>query len=318
MAEKTLIIVLCETRGHSRTFAGFKKNLLDVFGADLALCIADNDREDKDNPFYTHARYIWSCPEFDDWGEGFEQLMPDLHPDWRRCAVIGPQWMGGVRTEPNHPGSGGIIFYFRIFLREMLERDQLVEAYDRFILTRSDFMFDLPHPPPELLNNQFIWIPDGERYDGYPDRHLICPSSDIVKALSVADLFKENPDEVIRRMQSREWNPESVLKDHFERIGLSKRIRKMPYIMYAIREEGGHTRWTMGEYDKSLGLYVKYPGELRKSKLALAVLSGGKWTAAKFSYLIGRESVRDYLVDNYPSTVQGFLPVHRWVSKLFR
>lgn len=292
MTGATLIVVLCETRGHEKTFPRFKQNLLDVFEADLALCVAENEREDNGNPFYNHARYVWSCPEHEDWGNGLEQLMPDLHPRWRECAVIGPQWMGGIKSEPNHPGSGGIVLFFRIFLCKMLQRHGLLDQYDRFIITRSDFMFDVPHPPAELLDNRFIWIPDGEHYGGYTDRHIICPSRQVLEVLSAADLFKANPDEIINRMKSRDWNVERVLKDHFERAGLSKWIRMMPYIMYSIREEGGHTSWSKGRYDKSMGVYVKYPEELRKSKLAATLLAGGKWDDSIFNHLIRREKLR--------------------------
>lgn len=292
MTEATLIVVLCETRAHAKTFAGFKQNLLDVFDADLALCVAENEREDKGNPFYKHARYVWTCPEHEDWGCGFEQLMPDLHPRWRECAVIGTQWMGGIKSEPNHPGSGGIVLFFRVFLSRMLQQHGLLDQYDRIIITRSDYMFEVPHPPVELLDNQFIWIPDGEHYGGYTDRHIICPSRHVLEVLSAADLFKENPDEVTHRMKSRDWNVERVLKDHFERVGLSKWIRIMPYVMFAIREEGGHTSWSKGRYDKPMGFYVKYPEELRKSKLAATLLAAGDWNDATFNNLLRREKIR--------------------------
>lgn len=295
MAERTLVVVLCETRGHARTFAGFERNLLDVFGADLALCVADNAREDKSNPFYRRARHVWTCPEHDDWGQGFEELMPGLHPRWRECAAVGTQWMGGIKSEPGHPGSGGIILFFRIFLRQMLIRDGLLEQYDRFIITRSDFMWDVAHPPAELMDNNCIWIPDGEQYGGLTDRHIVCSSQNILEVLSAADLFTENPDDVAARMPHRDWNVEQVLKDHFERAGLSPMLRKMPYIMYAVREDGGHTSWSEGTFDAAMGVYVKYPEEYRKSKFAAKVLGASGWNQATFDYLIRREEYRRML-----------------------
>jgi len=38
--------------------------------------------------------------------------------------------------------------------------------YERFIVTRSDYMHKIKHAPLSLLPPQYIWIPDGEQYNG--------------------------------------------------------------------------------------------------------------------------------------------------------
>jgi len=38
----------------------------------------------------------------------------------------------------------------------------LLERYDRFVITRSDFIWDCPHPPLSVLSPDAIWFPDGE------------------------------------------------------------------------------------------------------------------------------------------------------------
>lgn len=43
--QRPLVIILAETRAYGLTFDHFKENLLDALGADLALCVADNERE---------------------------------------------------------------------------------------------------------------------------------------------------------------------------------------------------------------------------------------------------------------------------------
>ncbi|MEO1160234.1 MAG: hypothetical protein AAFW74_07220, partial [Pseudomonadota bacterium] len=78
-------------------------------------------------------------------------------------------------------------------------------------------------------------------------------------------------------------------KEHFERAGLSKWIRIMPYIMFAIREQGGHTSWSKGRYDTPMGVYIKYSEEFRKSKLAATFLAAGDWNTAIFNRLLRRE-----------------------------
>jgi hypothetical protein len=77
----------------------------------------------------------------------------------------------------------------------------------------------------------------------------------------------------------------------------------MPYTMYSIREEGGHTSWAAGRYSEELGLYVKYPTELRSARFARAVLRGGDWTATRFTVVTAVQQVRVGL---------------RWLTRPFR
>ncbi len=194
---RTLIIILCETRGFRLTFARFKKHLLDVTQADLAICVADNEREDTNNPFYQAAKYIWKSGEYEDWGEGIEKLRSDYHPQWRILDRVPIQWLGGIKTETPHTGSGGIVFYFREFLRKCLRESDVYETYDHIILTRSDFVHEIPQVPFEMLDRKSIWVPDGEHYEGMEDRHIICPIAQIDKLLSVCDIFTQNPEGLV-------------------------------------------------------------------------------------------------------------------------
>ena len=64
-----LVVIFSETRASELTFSSFKKNLLDVYKADLALCVGNNCREDIHNPFYKHAKYQWIMEEPADFGD---------------------------------------------------------------------------------------------------------------------------------------------------------------------------------------------------------------------------------------------------------
>ena len=59
----------------------------------------------------------------------------------------------------------GVIFLiltlFRWFLLKNLLDNDLLNKYDRFIITRSDFIYQLPHPKIEYMNENCIWIPEG-------------------------------------------------------------------------------------------------------------------------------------------------------------
>jgi len=46
--------------------------VLDELNADLAVALAMNTRYDYENPYWQHAKYRWTAPEFDDTGQGFD------------------------------------------------------------------------------------------------------------------------------------------------------------------------------------------------------------------------------------------------------
>lgn len=283
MHEKTLVIILAETRSYGTTYERFKKNFLDVFGADLALCVADSLRENKGNPFYELAKYKWISPEYEDWGDGMECLMTGLDSQWRDFDQLPHQWMGGIVSPNQHSGSAGILLYFREFLKQCLLRDNVLAEYQRIILTRSDYVYETPHIPPEYLNNKYIWIPNGEMYNGYTDRHIICPAKHFIKLISVSEVFQLDPKIEVPFMIERfeRYNLERLLKRHYERCFPSKLIRKFPYTMYTVREPDGESRWSMGSYHDSLGVFVKYDWEYKRQRLAKFILGSGAWNKRK-------------------------------------
>ena len=116
--EKVLVIVLAETRAHEHTFQCFRENVLDVFSADLCLCVAESEFEDTNNPFYQHAKYIWTCPEHEDWGNAFDKAQREQGTEapWRKLLAVGDQWLGGVKGVGQQPGSAAILLFFRWFL----------------------------------------------------------------------------------------------------------------------------------------------------------------------------------------------------------
>jgi hypothetical protein len=92
--------------------------------------------------------------------------------DWRILLYLRGVLFGGVKGLGEQPGSCGILVFFRAFLRKVLLEENIFERYDRFILTRSDYLHEAPHIPPGLLTDDNIWIPDGERYGSYTNRHM--------------------------------------------------------------------------------------------------------------------------------------------------
>ena len=109
-SERILAVILNETRAHEFTYELFRSNFLDVLNADLAVYVADNHREDKGNPFYQDAEYVWDYPEPGDWADAVEyaQSAGDVDGYWTQVLSIrGPLW-GAIKAATDHPGAGVI------------------------------------------------------------------------------------------------------------------------------------------------------------------------------------------------------------------
>ena len=186
---------------------------------------------------------------------------------WRKILKIKNQFMGGVKDDTDqHPGSAGILIFFRWFLLKTLIDNDLINQYDRFIITRSDFIFQLPHPNMEYMNDKCIWIPDCEHYGGYTDRHAVLSKNNIIPYLNIFNnfVFKSN-DYFIKMRTHSEWNLEKIIKFNLHQNNVAHLVKEFPYVMYAVRNIGGTTRWSQGEYSNALGYYIKYQTEYDKS-----------------------------------------------------
>lgn len=273
--ERVLVTVLGQVRGHQLTWANFKANVLDTLGADLAVCIGTDQRFDPANPFYANARHRWSIAEFSDYAEGFEQARVALggDGDWRALLAVRNQWLGGIRGENAHPGSGSIQIFFRWFLLHNILKDGLLAHYDRFVITRSDFFYYCPHPPIDLLDRDALWIPDGEDYGGLTDRHLVVSADDLAASLGLIEDIVRRPRELMAEMAGRgDWNIERYMRLHFEKRGLAPRVRRFPYVMFAVRAQTDGSSWSWGQFDPEAGMIVKYKSELEQANAYKDVL----------------------------------------------
>ena len=273
---KTLVIVLSETRAHELTFSSFKKNVVDELQADVCLCIGVKPDYDYNNPFYQLAKYKFLYNEPDDFGIAFEEAYQSLSKEkptneqglhWREFLKIKNQFLGGIQDNENeHPGSAGILIFFRWFLLKNLYEHDLINQYDRFVITRSDFIYQLPHPQMELLNKHYIWIPNEEHYGGYTDRHVVLSKQNIPSYLNILNNLVLRSHEYFTKMQTKQdWNLEQLIKFHLEQNNVLDLVKEFPYIMYSVRNHHGSTRWSQGTYSEDQGYYIKYHREWDKS-----------------------------------------------------
>lgn len=274
MKQRTLVIILGQARADKLTWSSFQKNLLDELDADLALCIGESPENNETNLYWVNAKFRWIVPEYDDFGEGFDQIQLERYgklSHWREILKVKDQWLGGIKGEGEHPGSSGLLIYFKAMLFDILVNEKITELYDRFVITRSDFIWEVPHPKVERLNPKCIWIPFGEFYWGVTDRHVVLSREYLKAYLDLIDPIIKDTSKLIRDMQAYNpkpnWNHEQYIYFHLQSLDMARKIRFIPFMMYSVREKTTHTRWSQGEFNQELGYYVKYPSERTRAAL---------------------------------------------------
>lgn len=276
MAERVLVCILGQTRAHELTWEGFRKNVLAELGADLALSIGVDENYEISNPFHRYAKFHWTVPEFDNYRDAFNQVSSHLGSDdkWLVLKKMKGNWLGGV---DGIIGSGGILIYYRWLMLKNIVENGLIREYDRFIVTRSDYYYWSPHPPLDILDSNFIWIPYGEDSLGLTDRHLIVSRQDLAISVDIISDILKNPMKLYKQMlRFSNWSLERYMYLHFRNHGLLRRIKRYPYIMATVRgpDDGATINW--GEFDPEEGLIVKYFGELESARQYRNILTDGE------------------------------------------
>lgn len=281
--DRVLICVIGQIRADKLTWDSFNKNLKQILNADLALCIGDSDANNDNNQYWKNSKYKFITNEYDDFGVGYDQLqlkylgVDNEKPDWRVLLNVKDQWLGGIKGDGQHPGSAGILLYFRAILKDFLVDNKLVENYDWFIITRSDFIWLVEHPGVEFFKNYDICIPYGEHHGGITDRHIVIHKKNVIQVLSVLDKFLTDPIALKNEMIFfKQWNLELFLWFYISKFNYD--IKYMPYVMYSVRTDDVSTRWSQGVYNHNFGYYLKYPDEFSRALISEKIykISGSK------------------------------------------
>ena len=188
---------------------------------------------------------------------------------WRDQLQLQKQIWGGVKCKEykQHDGSAGILIFFRWFLLHKLKESNLINEYDRFVITRSDFIYLLPHPKICCLDENSIWIPNCEKHGGYTDRHVILSKNTIEPYLNIFNNFVYRSNEIFQKIRKNgEWNLEKLIKFTLEQNDVIKYVQEFPYVMYSVRGKTGTTRWRKGDWNKELGYHIKYKDEWNSAK----------------------------------------------------
>ena len=141
-----------------------------------------------------------------------------------------------------------ILLFLRWLLLHGLQQDDVLDRYDRFVITRSDFVWLCPHPPLSVLDRGAIWFPNGEHYGGLNDRHLVVSRADVVNCLNVIEDILLHPIQLYEEMKHLSTDPgttEQFLAHHLGRKGLLHKVKVFPYVMYT-RSAGARRQPDLG------------------------------------------------------------------------
>lgn len=251
--DKTLIVIIGNARGGEETWATLFTNLIEVYQADLLLCLGKTNI--KNNSLYKNANYIFDLEEYTDWTEYYTKYFQN---NWKKSFLCGKNHglAGGIEK---YSGSGAIIFAFRHFIKSQCSN--ILRKYDRIILTRSDHFYLYKHP---ILPNDRIWIPEGEDYAGITDRHHIFPSDLIEQMLGVVEYMDSDVGfEQIKKFHNP--NPETILKLSFNYYNILDKIQRYKRCQFTVATKQDTTRWQQAKIKlpNHNNLYIKYTNEYK-------------------------------------------------------
>ncbi len=242
--EKVLVCLLASTRAHQLTFPSFKRQVLDELNGDLALALTIDEKYDYANPFWQHAKYRWTAPDFSDVRRRFRPgpalaVSAAQRPCSRLAVDVANQGQLArrrIRSPDPQPSRASILIFCRWLLLHGLQQDDVLDRYDRFVITRSDFVWLCSHPPLSVLDREAIWFPDGEHYGGFNDRHFVASRADVVNCLNILEDILLHPIQLYEEMKPQPtWNIEQFLAYHLSRKGLRHKVKLFPYVMYLAR-----------------------------------------------------------------------------------
>ena len=291
--KKTLVCVIGETRAQDLTWNNFNKYLLKSLNADLALCVAEKNI--KNNKMYNKAKYIWKYKDSKDYTNHFDHAQKTLlkkrkikkKPNWKKMLKVKDFWLARVKGSSKiRSGTGGLLIYNRWFLLQNLIELNLLKKYDRFIITRSDFYWCLHHPKLDNLNSKYIWIPNGEKYGGYTDRHAVLSKENVYDYLNLIEPILLEPEKLFNLMKSKKnWNLERYIKFHLNRFGYRKKVNFFPYIMFTVRNSKIKTTFRPGTYSYKHKFFIKYFKEYLSSIIIYNIVGDKNKNYSNYRFL---------------------------------
>ena len=130
--------------------------------------------------------------------------------------------------------------------------------YDRIVITRSDFIWNIKHPQMQSLDPNYIWIQmEKNMEDILKTRYFV--KNNFYDYLNLLEPILLEPDILYNSMKSKSnWNLERYIKFHLHRKGYSSKVKFFPYIMYSVRDQKIKTTFRPGTYSFKHKYFIKY------------------------------------------------------------
>jgi len=281
----TLVILTGDLRCGEKAWNSLHKHVLQVNHADLALLIGSTRPQYQKASVFSWAQYHWPVPDYDDWADAVDLIFQG-NQSWRvpfyQMATPQSTILGGIhqyrsnKNGTNHngtsfEGSVAVQMMIRYFASQKIQELNLTRRYQKFVITRADHYYLCDHDLTELANGPELWVPVGQDYHGYTDRHLVVSNESVLAALDIYPrLFQHEPDLLRKflRFEPNYTNPESLLKHIWQRSGLQ--VERFPRVMFLCAVDGD-SRSTLGRHWskkrlKQVDVNLKYAGEYRDSR----------------------------------------------------
>lgn len=274
---KTLVIFTGSIRGSDLAHASFEEHVLKPLHADLLLCT--NETPDHTSRLHQLATYLVEYPVVTDPRQFADRLSLHLFGNifWRRYlpGVLGYSLIGiyDQANEWTGLGTGLLTLCARRYaLQYILDKD-LLNKYDFFIISRTDFYYLKDHPQPtDLLNDlHHVAIPFIHSQEWIPDRHAVLDKIGLIPYLGATDLllkpiYWKTPQNQIYLIPFN--NIEHVLYTALLQAQLPIVRYRVP--CYAVRSDSDSVpTWSKGKQRDQNGLWIKEEGDWREALTAL-------------------------------------------------
>ncbi|MEO1390549.1 MAG: hypothetical protein AAFV85_24730 [Cyanobacteria bacterium J06634_6] len=264
---RPLVCVIGTFRSLELTHKNLIEKVIKPLNADVMFCVTRLSSDDEDNLDYFKDCNIVDVCLYEDSKQGYEvicdslseKLNPKHKSTWREYLTIPGNWLGGMKGKE---GSGMHLTYN---FWKLLQRLQYLKAkgnrYERFVITRTDLFWLKEHPPLKLLSPSLVWIPSGQDYLGYNDRHAVCSDKNIRQYLNLLELMINLQARDFLNYE-KEVNHEKHLKCHLDYSGVG--IGRFKSLAYLTGTKTSLTNWSSVENEVIDGkeYAYKYKAEL--------------------------------------------------------
>jgi hypothetical protein len=291
--KKTLTIILGLTREANFTYPSLLSKVLIPLDSDLAFC--GSAHSDEPDPILENSKFVWNEPDPTDWSAACDSISLD-YGSWREFGKVPSNLLTG--SFPNQTAGPGMIFAYRWEILRRHITEEILNSYEWFVITRSDFLWEIEHPSIDLLQKEKIYQMDGYTYGGITDRHIVFHREYARKIFAFAKpIFGKDvtiKNKFVATLGKATWQNSPVNHLNFEQyllfitreFGLENQFTLIPYLGYLIRHEKTATNWSSGVFYPNRNFYIKYPNELAAVSLNKILFRSQKNWSSFFNHSI--------------------------------